>query len=144
MLSITCLHHFFCTQVLLEKSKNSHLFSHEPCSGLWYVSIKVTSICGNHFRYCAASLLQTQLRKTQTQLWRIHKQTTPHFRNVCVCEPIALWKKPSVSLEETFQFLEEAFQFAAQLHHKHISEKCSECRCHFFLTCTIYWLLHDC
>jgi len=30
--------------VLLEKSKNSHLFSHEPCSGLWYVSIKVTSI----------------------------------------------------------------------------------------------------
>ena len=35
---------------------------------VWYMFFKMTPFCGNHFRYCAAFPLQTQLRKRQTQL----------------------------------------------------------------------------
>ena len=43
-----------------------------------------------------------------------------HFGNLHVYEPSSLWMKPSTSLEQTFQFSEEAFQFVALLHCQHM------------------------
>ena len=89
----------------------------------------MTCVCGNYFCYCAALLLQTQLQKTQTQLWKTCpvSKAAPCLRNVCVYEPTALWRKPSIYSVETFQFLEEAFRFAAQLCCKHMFRKTFQC-----------------
>jgi len=34
--------------------------------GIQYASLKLTSVCGNHFCYCTTFLLQTKLWKIQT------------------------------------------------------------------------------
>ena len=77
-----------------------------------------------HFYFCATLPLQTKLRKTQTQFQKFHKRNCTAFQKL-----MCVWTQPSASLEETFRLLEEAFQFAAQLH---IWKKCSECWHHFF------------
>ena len=40
---------------------------------------KTTHLCGNPFHYCAALPLQTKLRKTQMQLWKICRRNCTVF-----------------------------------------------------------------
>ena len=61
------------------------------------------------------------------------------FGNLCVYKPSTLRKKPSASSEETFDsgkkpsdLWKKPSNLQRELHCKHISEKHSECRCHFF------------
>jgi len=68
---------------------------HNSTYHLWYASIRMMCVCGNHFHCCTAFPLQAQL-------WKIRKQScTAFWKLMCV------WAQ--CSSKETFRFLEEAF-----------------------------------
>lgn len=70
-----------------------------------YAWKRITHTCGNHFYYCAASLLQAKFQKSKVSLQKIHKWSCA-VSKTCVCTNPVLFTRslPCTSLEEAFWF----------------------------------------
>ena len=91
------------------------------------------------FCCCSAFPLQAHLLRHKRSSGRHEcnpgrsvSEAAPRFRNLCVYEPSTLWKKPSASLEKTFDSRKKPSDLWGELCCKRISEKHSECWHHFF------------
>ena len=106
------------------------------------------------FHCCSAFPLLTRLGRHKRSSGRRKRspgrsvsEAAPRFGNLCVFKPSALRKKPSASLEETFDSRKKPSNLQKkpsnlwrELCRKRISEKRSECQRHFFW-CVPYLLI---
>ena len=129
-----------CSSILLKRTRHAGAFLCEcGITVLQKISISLHTIgvfknnkrLWKPFRCCSAFLLHMQLGKHKCSSGRSVSEAAPRFRNLCVYEPSALRKKPSMSKKETLQFSEEAFWFVAETCRKCISERCFELRHQF-------------